>query len=112
MNIKSINDDDFKFVPRTFLEKSIVPLLVLNLLAMSVIVVLSRGPELKFALPLAAVIVVAWIMWSLYRVQRRTCAYDDYLAGFEAQELQRALDGAAAVDGDTVAAIKKRLRRR
>ena len=113
MNIKSINHDDFKFTPRTFLERAfpylfIVTVAVLTIAALWVVFVLSETVELWRALPVAVFAVVAWVVWSFYKGQHRTDAYNDYLAGFELQDLKRELDGGGIDDG-TVSAIKNYL---
>ena len=109
MKIKSINHDDFKFVPRTFLERFLPYLFTLAVVLLLVAFVLSAATSEPWrALPLVVFVVVAWFVWSLYKGQHRTNAYNNYLAGFESQELKCELDGGGIDDG-TVSAIKNHL---
>ena len=116
MKIKSINHDDFRFTPRTFLERAFPYLFILTLAVLTVatllfVFVLSEKVEFWRALPVAVFAVAAWVVWSFYKGQHRTDAYNDYLAGFESQELRRELDGGGIDDG-TVSAIKDHLNHR
>ena len=91
------------------MERALPYLFILTVALESIAFVLCAGTaELWRALPVAVFAVVAWGMWSLYKRQHRTDAYSDYLAGFQAQELKRELDGGGIDDG-TVSVIKNHL---